>query len=789
MYLCALIKMKRTVAYILPLLLVMIMAGCNHIRIRGGSSADSASINKIIDRQKVGEELRNKGDFYAAIAQHDTCINMSREVNDTMQLIVALNQQGTNYRRIGDLKEASNYHYAALELCDHFSDKTSYAAVKNTVKSLNGLGNVLMTLGNLEAADVLFRRALEGETKLESHTGMAINLANLGSIKQKQGNLDSARIYYNRSMEQNRKDNNAVGISLCYQYLGKLDEISGRIPSAAENYKLSYTTGVATGDIWHWLEPCSALAELYINTHRLDSAQHFVDETIKAAQQIKSMEHLAQAYMLRAKLEEQKGQTAQAFADFKRGHVYEDSILNAANSEHVHNLRMDYETKRHAEEVRKSEEKAAFEHSVTVLVSVSAVLFIFILIFVVIMQLRANRARNEASRTLAEVNEQLRKASNERQLFYRGITHQLRTPLTVVLGMMQQLRKHIPANDKEGIADLDAAQRQSGELLQLVTRLINASKEGDIGVLNEHAMSEIPPATIPAPANTSTQPEPKDTVQPAQPESAPTDGEEPQGEGDNTPLVLVVEDNDDVAMLMCNAFMGEGYRTKRAVDGVDALKMLEADLPDLVVTDIAMPNMNGLELMKHIRADNDMNHLPIIVASARVEDSDRIEGINAGAEVYLAKPFIVDELLLRAQKLIEQRALLRRKFMSADGSVDADMPDMLDEGEREFLENLNEVIDENLMQSNLNSTILSQLMFISRSQLNRKIKNLTDMDTTHYIRERRIQKVKSLLLHTNKTIGEIEVACGYDTQGYLSRMFRQETGMTPSAYRRQMREK
>ena len=770
--------MKIFRLYILLLFLIMAAAGCQHIVMPGGANHDTVRVNRLKERMEYGQKLRNKGDFYAAIAQHDTCIAEAKDLEDTIQLIVALNHQGTNYRRLSDLKEASNYHYAALELCDQFSDKTSYDAVKNTVKSVNGLGNVLLSLGNVEAAEGMFRRALEGETKLQSHTGMAINMANLGSIKQKRGDLDSARIYYMQSMEQNRKDNNAIGISLCYQNIGKLDELSGNIPAAVANYKLSYTMGIATGDIWHWLEPCSALASLYLDIHRTDSARYYVAETLKAAQQIKSMEHLSVAYILKSRLEEQNGQTAQALEDFRRGHAYEDSISLELSSGHVYNMRLDYEAKRNAEEIRKSEERADFEHSVSVIVIVSAIVFIVLLSIVVVIQTRANKTRREAEKTLKHVNQQLLVASKERQLFYRGITHQLRTPLTVVLGMIQQLRKHIPDSDVEGLADLEAAKRQSGELLQLVTRLINASKEGNVEVLTEGAAIPVLVDDKTAAKMTA-----DDAQQVAQDKKSADDAPD-----DNAPCVLVVEDNDDVAMLVCNAFRGEGYRTQRANDGVEAMKMLQEQLPDLVVTDIAMPNMNGLELMRSIRADEDMNHLPIIVASARVEDSDRIEGVNAGAEVYLAKPFIVDELLLRAQKLIEQRALLRRKFCS-NSAIDDDSAPVVDENERIFLDKLNEIIDQNMAQSNLNSTILCQLMFMSRSQLNRKIKNITDMDTTHYIRERRMAKVKHMLIYTDRSIGDIETACGFDTQGYLSRMFKQEMGVAPTTYRRQEREK
>lgn len=781
----------RIQLYILcTVLATMLVGGCHNMPAGKNGTSDSTAIKRIMDCQERGEELRKNGQIYESLALFDSCIDEAIKLHDTLQLVIALNNQGTNYRRMGDMKEASTFHIGALELCDNYSDTVSNIAVKNLVRSLNGLGNVLMTMGNLEAAEPLFRRALSGEARLNSATGQAINLANIGSIFERMGKTDSARVYYNRSMEMNRKDNNAIGICLCYQYLGHLDEHSGNLESARRNYLLSYATGVATGDIWHWFEPCSALAQIYIKTHQTDSAQLFVNKAIDAAKAVHSKEHLSVAFALKSQMEEQKGNVGAALAALRTSHSYEDSVKNEANTEHVHNLRMNYQSQRHNVIMRKTMQKAETEHIITQVTVVSAVLLVLMLVIVVFLQLRAYRTRREASRTLEKLNEQLRKASKERQMFYRGVTHQLRTPLTVVLGMIQQLRKHIPADDEEGVADLDAAQRQSGELLQLVTRLINASKEGDTNLFSEHAPTPqtglvVQPDDAAKPmAMTTETADNKPSASTETPAADISDGEE---EDSNKPLVLIVEDNDDVAMLLCSAFGGSDYRTKRAADGQEAVEMMNEMLPDLVVTDIAMPRMNGLELMRYIRGNEDMNHLPIIVASARVDDSDRIEGINAGAEVYLAKPFIVDELLLRAQKLLEQRQLLRRKFSSDDAAVETTFE--LSEEECRFMEKLNDVIDNNMNLSNLNSTILSELLFMSRSQLNRKIKNLTDMDTTHYIRERRMAKVKHLLAHTSKTIGEIEAECGFDTQGYLSRMFRQEMGITPSAYRRQQREK
>ena len=191
--------------------------------------------------------MRNHSHFDSAIEQHNICIGLAKELKDTIQLIIAFNNQGTNFRRIGDLKEAADHHYAALSLYDKTTSDTSYIARKNRVRTLNGLGNIMLSLGNTQVAEDMFRRALQGEKELHSSTGEAINFANIGAIKRRNGDIDSARIYYNRSMQKNRESNNLVGISICHYNLGELDEIDNNLGAARENYLKSYEIGLKIG--------------------------------------------------------------------------------------------------------------------------------------------------------------------------------------------------------------------------------------------------------------------------------------------------------------------------------------------------------------------------------------------------------------------------------------------------------------------------------------------------------------------------------------------------------------
>lgn len=745
---------KRHLFYYILILAICLSASLTGCRKTGHafSSADSVRIKQVEAMQRRGSDYRNSCDFTRAIAVHDSCIKIAKEMGDTMQYVIGLNNQGTNFRRLGSLNEASQLHYRALALCDQYSDTSSFNAKKNVLRSLNGLGNILMTLGNYEASEEMFRRALAGEENLQSATGQAINLANIGSIKHKQGLNDSAAVYYTLSLKKNMEAKNDVGISLCNSYLGEIDEENGDMQAALAHYRESFTIGKATGDVWHWLTPCIALAKLYHKENNLDSALIYTNTGLAAAYEIHSSEHLRDLYSLRSFIDEKMGNMVLAYQDLKRCRQYNDSVLSAESRNQVQNLRVNYEANRRNEEVKKAEEKAENSRMVRdMVIIVTVVIFVFLAIGTV--QYRRNQATK-------------RKVAAERDLFYRNVTHQLRTPMTVVLGMVNQLQNHISKDDRMGMESLAAAQRQSKNLLELIKQLIAASKEGKAPLLT-------PQGDI------------IEFVSPQQKETAATAirfADLPADiklEGAST--ILVAEDNDDVAMMICALLRDKGYVVSRASDGQEAWEMLQDDLPDLLLTDIAMPRMDGLQLMRHVREEETMSHLPIIVASARVEDSERIEGINAGAEVYLTKPFIPEELLLRVRKILEQRELIRHRFMSSTSDDHSALG--ISSAEQDFLTSLNAVIDQNMTTGEVNTAFLAEKLFASASTINRKVKNITGMSSTIYIRNRRLTVAKRLLSTTTKSITEVETLCGFNTPGYFSRLFKAEVGCSPSEYR------
>jgi len=752
-----------------------------------------------IIRESLGKKYRDLSDFSNAIIQHDSAIALSSSIKDTLHWVRALNQQGTNFRRMGDMEEASKLHYKALELCESHKQDTTFNARKNRVVSLNGLGNVLLSMGNYDEARKVFQEALKGEESLGSLVGQAINYANLGSIFERNGRLDSARTYYNKSMEMNSIASNNVGIGLCYQYLGKIDEEEGNLSQAKNHYQKSYEVLVPTNDSWHWMEASISLSRLYLNTNTPDSAYKYIEITHHTAQGIKSKEHLAQTYLLKSQYEEKWGSSIHALNYFKLSHELSDSVLSEKNFNKIQNLRVNYEAKRRAIEVEQAKEDTKAEQRIRRAITWASIAALIIMLIIMLSLLHVNAIRKKSNETLTKANEamkkadeelrkadselrkadeELRLADSERQAFYRDIAHKLRTPLTVVIGMTQQLNEHIDKNNEQAQGDFSAVRRQNNELLRLVNEMMhklepNASTatviEGETQEENADLYSAEESLGLNDPLN--------DTF------AIPN-------EDGTRPLILLAEDNEDVARYQCELLESNGYRVNWAEDGLIALKLIKEEMPRLVITDVMMPNMDGLELCKRIRNDKEINHLPLIIVTARVEDRDRMKGLEAGAEVYLTKPFLGKELLINIKNLLTQREKLRLKYAdetATNNPLNDDSPiNAIEESEEAiFKKKVDEVIDSNITDTSFNSLSLASQLCFSRSQLNRRMNAILGIDTTHYIRERRLERACSLLKRTDMTIMDVQIACGFDSPGYFSRVFKQRYEMSPSEYRKE----
>lgn len=206
-------------------------------------------------------------------------------------------------------------------------------------------------------------------------------------------------------------------------------------------------------------------------------------------------------------------------------------------------------------------------------------------------------------------------------------------------------------------------------------------------------------------------------------------------------------------------------------------------MPDLILTDLMMPGMDGFDLCREIRNSIILNHIPIIIITAKSEDVDKVQGIEAGADAYLLKPFNTNELYVRIDKLLEQRRVLREKYSQALRNNCTDTVKLLP-ADQAFIDRLTNIIYSQISDTSLNSDRIAEKMCISKSQLNRKVRVITGSNTTAYILYVRMEKAKRMLSSNDMPIGDIAMQCGFEDVGYFGRVFKQTFHMTPSQYRK-----
>ena len=257
-----------------------------------------------------------------------------------------------------------------------------------------------------------------------------------------------------------------------------------------------------------------------------------------------------------------------------------------------------------------------------------------------------------------------------------------------------------------------------------------------------------------------------------------------QDEDMRQPTILVIEDNADIARYM-GAILEDRYRVLFALDGKEGLAKAEEYMPDLILTDLMMPEMDGYELCRVVRASDILNHIPVIVVTARCEEKDLLMGLEAGADAYLVKPFSADELKIRVAKLLESRRLLREKYSQALQEGKSDSVEISD-GDKDFMARLQKVLFANISDTDLSSEILADKLFMSKSQLNRKVKSITGLDTATYVRQSRMSFAKKLIAAGDMSIGDIVMRCGFESPSYFTKTFKQYFGVTPSQYRKQV---
>jgi len=253
--------------------------------------------------------------------------------------------------------------------------------------------------------------------------------------------------------------------------------------------------------------------------------------------------------------------------------------------------------------------------------------------------------------------------------------------------------------------------------------------------------------------------------------------------GNRRSNILVVEDDPDIRFLLKN-ILKEEYIVYEACDGLKALELINRITPDLVICDVMMPKMNGLDLCNRMKNAPATCHVPFIILSARGSEDHHIEGYEVGADAYIAKPFQTAHLKIRVRKLLEYRQKLLDLFKNDQVEellLEADLP----ASDKEFLSKLVKVIDEHLNEAELSAVLLEKHFSMSKMQLYRKLKTLTGMTPGEFIKNIRLKQTATLLATTNLNVTEIFYRTGFNNQSYFFREFKKRYNCAPNEYREQ----
>lgn len=452
--------------------------------------------------------------------------------------------------------------------------------------------------------------------------------------------------------------------------------------------------------------------------------------------------------------------------EFKRDNILQSAMVTKENAEIVWMQEIELEKKyAYLEDVHKKTANYSklYKNQLTLNMLFAAAIILLLILMAFIF--KANKLKDA-------LNQRIKEMADYRLKFFTNISHQLKTPITLITGPLFELEKSsgIRGKDREM---LEMTMRNVSILERLVNDILGYKEQGERQPMPDFIDTE----------ETVT---PDDCIRQHKIEQIV----ENDSTGKNLPSVLVVDDNADVRKYL-RMILSERYHVMEATDGKSGLTLALENVPDIVVSDVMMPVMDGLEFCKRLKTDTATCHIPVILLTARNLNSQRIEGYENGADAYITKPFNGELLKSRMDNLLRSRSRLKdlfgQPYMTAADSVTrpATTPEAseITSRDKEFLDNLRTAIQENMSNPKLKVEDLSDKVGLSRVQMYRKIKAITGLSTVELLRTARLERSKVLLLTTDKTIAQVAFAVGFSTPSYFTTCFKQEYDMYPTDYR------
>ena len=385
-----------------------------------------------------------------------------------------------------------------------------------------------------------------------------------------------------------------------------------------------------------------------------------------------------------------------------------------------------------------------------------SILAVAVVVLLLIMIFYRRKVRREKEK----LNEQRKQMADDKIAFFTNVSHQLRTPLTLVSGPLNRLMQADNYTEEQKML-LQVVSRNVGQLETLTADVLNFKEQVDD--MNQASTDEASEKELS-----------QHVLRDSRHQMLL------QQDVEELSTILIVDDNEDIRSYLRVLLAGQ-YYVIEASDGQNGLRLAKESVPDLIVSDVMMPVMDGLTFCSKIKEDEVTSHIPVILLTARSDESQRIEGYEHGADAYITKPFNDHLLLVRISNLLQARR--QRKNDEAKQMLSAEDIQTDEPGERMFLERFKKAAKSHIGDANLRMDDLGSELRLSKVQMYRKVKALTGKTPAEVLREMRMQKAYSLLKQTDKTISEVAAEVGFAIPGYFSACFKKQFGINPTELR------
>ena len=369
-----------------------------------------------------------------------------------------------------------------------------------------------------------------------------------------------------------------------------------------------------------------------------------------------------------------------------------------------------------------------------------------------------------AIRAIRRANCRMREMNDEQTRFFTNASHQLRTPLTLIAGPVSQLAEGKgDAQQLVGIIQRNVEQLQRIVSDVLLFRRENRATMDDSTVATDEQLMASRKAVLESRHDTLI-----------------------NDNADELATVLIVDDNADMRAYL-RTLLFDCYYVIEAADGQSGLKLAVESVPDIVVSDVMMPVMDGLTFCTRLKQHEATSHIPVLLLTARSSEQQYIEGLQTGADMYMTKPFSVDLLLANIASLLANRQKLRQLFKADKETDHPVIAEPTASPDRRFLDAFLKAMEKHMGNTNLKIEDLGDEVGLSRVQLYRKVKALTGMTPVEILRETRLKRAMQLLKTTDKTVSEIANEVGFATPGYFSSCFKKQYDKYPTDVREKLK--